>query len=94
MVQKKKGFFQIRFSEHSIPRSNKSLETGRVVCGPDERPLIVSSFRSSRPEMLCKKGVFRYFTKSSGKYLYRSLFLNKVVGLRPTTGDSGTGAFL
>ena len=92
MVQKKG--FQIRFSERSIPGSNKSLETGKVVCGPDERPLIVSSFRSSHPEMLCKKGVFRYFAKSSGKYLYRSLFFNKVVGLRPDTGDSGTGVFL
>ena len=35
--------------------------------------------RSSRPEVLCKKGVLRNFTKFTGKHLYRSLFFNKVV---------------
>ena len=39
--------------------------------------------RSSRPEVFCKKGVPRKFTKFTGKHLYQSLFLNKVAGLRP-----------
>ena len=39
--------------------------------------------RSSRPEMFCKKGVLRNFAKFTGKHLCQSLFLNKVVGLRP-----------
>ena len=34
--------------------------------------------RSSRPEMFCKKGVLRNFTKSTGKHLCQSLFFNKV----------------
>ena len=32
-----------------------------------------------------KKGVFRNFTKFTGKHLCQSLFFNKVAGLRPTT---------
>ena len=38
--------------------------------------------RSSRPEVFCKKGVLRNFTKFTGKHLYQSLFFNKVAGLR------------
>ena len=33
----------------------------------------------------CKKGVLRNFTKFPGKQLCRSLFFNKVAGLRPAT---------
>ena len=40
---------------------------------------------TSRPEVLCKKVVLRNFAKFKGKYLYQSLFLNKVAGLRPAT---------
>ena len=36
--------------------------------------------RSSRPEVLCKKGVLRNFTKFTGKHLRQSLFFNKVAG--------------
>ena len=62
--------------------------------------------RSSRPEVFCKKGVLRNFTKFTGKHLCQSLILktpvpeshfNKVAGLRPATllkRDSGTGVFL
>ena len=40
------------------------------------------SCRSSGPEVFCKKGVFRNFTKFTGKHLRHSLFFNKVAGLR------------
>ena len=40
-------------------------------------------FRSSRPEVFCKKGVIRNFAKFTGKHLCQSLFLNKYSGLRP-----------
>ena len=40
---------------------------------------------SSRPEVFCKKGVLRNFTKFTGKHVYQSLFFNKVAGLRPAT---------
>ena len=45
----------------------------------------VSQFRSSRPEVFCKKGVLRNFTNITGKHLCQSLFFNKVSGLRPDT---------
>ena len=38
-------------------------------------------YRSSHPEVFFKKGVFRNFTKLTGKHLCQSLFFNKVVGL-------------
>ena len=37
--------------------------------------------RSSRPEVFCKKGVLKNFTKFTGKHLCQSLFFNKVAGL-------------
>ena len=37
-------------------------------------------FRSSRPEVFCKKGVLRNFAKFTGKHLCQSLFFNKVAG--------------
>ena len=33
----------------------------------------ISSLRSSRPEVFCKKGVLRKFAKFLGKHLYQSL---------------------
>ena len=38
----------------------------------------VQLFRSSRPEVFCKKDVLRNFTKFTGIHLCQSLFLNKV----------------
>ena len=39
--------------------------------------------RSSHPEVFCKKGVLRNFTKFTGKHPCQSLFFNKVAGQRP-----------
>ena len=41
--------------------------------------------RSSRPEVFCKKGIIKNFTKFTGKHLCQRLFFNKVAGLRPGT---------
>ena len=38
----------------------------------------VTLFRSSRPEMFCKKGVLRNFAKFTEKHLCQSLFLLKL----------------
>ena len=53
------------------------------------KPLVAASFfrvwaclRSSLPEVFCKKGVPRNFTKFTGKHLCQSLFFNKVACLR------------
>ena len=53
--------------------------------------------RSSRPEVLCKKGALRNFSTFTGKHLCQSIFFKKAAGLRAATWlkrDSGTGAFL
>ena len=42
-------------------------------------------FRSSRPEVFCKKGALRNFPKFTGKYLCQSLFFKKVAGLMTAT---------
>ena len=44
---------------------------------------LFSWYRSSRPEVFCKKCVLKNFTKFSGKHLCQSLFFNKVADLRP-----------
>ena len=38
-------------------------------------------FRSSRPDVFCKKGVLRNFVKFIGKHLCQSLYFDKVAGL-------------
>ena len=38
--------------------------------------------RSSRPEVFCRKGVLRNFTKFTGKHLCHSLFFNKVAVIK------------
>ena len=40
--------------------------------------LICMTERSSRPEAFCKNGVFRKFTKFTGKHLGLTLFFNKL----------------
>ena len=47
--------------------------------------LISADWRSSRPEVFCKKGVLRNFAKFTGKHLCQSLFLIKLQASRPPT---------
>ena len=44
-------------------------------------------FRSSRPEVFCKKGALRNFAKFTGKHLRQSLFFNKIEDLNPATSS-------
>ena len=41
---------------------------------------IYCTYKSSRPEAFCKKGVLRNFAKFTGKHLCQSLFVNKFAG--------------
>ena len=41
------------------------------------------TYRSSRPEVFCEKGVLGNFTKITWKHLCQSLFFNKIAGVRP-----------
>ena len=45
----------------------------------------IALFRSSHPEMFCKKGVLRNFAKFTGNVLCQSLIFNKVVSFRAAT---------
>ena len=47
--------------------------------------VVLSMYRSSHRKCSMKKGVFKNFTKFTGKRLCQSLFFNKVVGLRSST---------
>ena len=58
---------------------NKSVGTNNMI------NVYFNPSRSSRPEVFCKNGVLRNFTKLTGKHLRQSLRFNKVVGLRPAT---------
>ena len=42
-------------------------------------------FRSSCPEVFCKKGVLKKFSKLTEKHLCQSFYFNKVAVLRPAT---------
>ena len=42
-------------------------------------------FRSSHPEVFCRKGGPKNFVKFTGKHLCQSFFFNKIAGLRPAT---------
>ena len=44
---------------------------------------VYTSHRSSRSDVLCKKGVLRNFAKFTGKQLCQRLFFDKVACLRP-----------
>ena len=62
----------------------KKPETLRILYSSKDLTLQVKCikylliFRSSRPDVFCKKGVLRNFAKFIGKHLCRSLYLNKV----------------
>ena len=42
-------------------------------------------YRSSHPEVFCKKGVLKNFAKFTGKNTCSRVFFNKIGGLRPVT---------
>ena len=44
---------------------------------------VTNLFRSSRPEVFCKKGVLKNFAKFTEKLLCKGLYFNKVAGFRP-----------
>ena len=44
-----------------------------------------SFYRSSHPEVFCKKRALGNFAKFTGKHLCQDLFFDKIAGLRPST---------
>ena len=58
------------------------LLVGSCICYLEIFTIVASEIcRSSRPDVLCKKGVLKNFAKFTGKHLCQSLFFNKVAGL-------------
>ena len=57
----------------NIPVVTRINHTG-VYVKWEKRPKAFSEFRSSCPEVLCKKGVLKNFSKLPGKHLCQSLF--------------------
>ena len=54
---------------------------------------VANKYRSSRPEMFYKNGVFRNFAKFTVKHLCQGLFFNKVAGLRPCKISKNTFSY-
>ena len=74
LSQKIKNFPNIVDKIFSITPSCHALEAATVVSNyPLKDPF--SSYRSSRREVFCKKGVLRNFTKFTGEQLCHSVFL-------------------
>ena len=81
-----------KFQKFTLMSIRKLSEIGVVICskntkkgekrgresGSKEEDTELDNFRSSRPEVFCKKAVLRNFAKFTGKYLCRSLFFNKI----------------
>ena len=57
---------------------SSAIEEKQVVESSAGTPRQHATTRSSRPEVLCKKGVLRNFAKFIGKHLCQNLFFNKV----------------
>ena len=53
----------------------------------------ISSLRSSRSEVFCKKGVLRNFTNFTEKHLCQGLFFNKVAGLQLFSKNTSSDCF-
>ena len=50
--------------------------------GEPRMSCFIARFRSSRPEMFCKRGVLRNFAKFTGNVLCQRLIFNKVLSVR------------
>ena len=63
--------FRITFRKQFLSRGVGNDLSSEIICFME---------RSSRPDVLCQKGVLRHFTKFTGKHLCQGLFFNKVAG--------------
>ena len=71
--------------EYSIKRSEKSAKKLCIEEAISSHETCSSLYRSSCPEVFCKKGILRNFAKFTGKQLCQSLFLNKQLKLAKMT---------
>ena len=76
-------YFFDEWEKYSKKQISIRVNVKKIKSSKKKKNVIWTCFRSSRPEMFCKKGVLRNFVKFTGKHLCQSLFFNKVVGLRP-----------
>ena len=72
-------FFNVNKIYANISRMlEKNANISRML---EKKTHLADHYRSSRPEVLCEKGVLRNFTKFTGKHLRQSLFLIKLQAL-------------
>ena len=71
-------FITLRISNTYLTLVNEQIINreihGQSYVGKEKNPILMWIFRSSRPELFCKKGVLKSFTKFKGKHLCRSLY--------------------
>ena len=78
--------FQIRrffWSKYGKIRNRKNLVFGHFLRSADMNVSNISTIRSSRPGVFCKKGALWNSAKFTEKQMCHNLFFNKVAGLRP-----------
>ena len=73
--------------------------TSSILCTAYSKWVIETQKRTTCPEVFCKKGVLKIFSKFSWKHLCWSFLFDKVAGLSPATlskkiGSDTAGAFL
>ena len=80
-ITPKTGTFYVRdCSEHWHFHFLSLAIVKREVQSANSFALVYNNLRSSRPEVICKKGVLRNFAEFIGKHLCQSLFFNKIAG--------------
>ena len=77
-IKKKKGLLMCVRNNRVFSQFVEYLDIKDCRCQDVQ---VISQSRSSRPEVLSKKGVLGNFAKLTGKHLCQSLFLNKASGL-------------
>ena len=78
----KKGLWHMCFHVNFVKFLRTFFYRTPLVAASDY--FLLKSHRSSRPEVLCERGVLENFAKFTGKHLCQSLFFNKVTGLAPS----------
>ena len=83
----KEGLQLYYSKEAPVLRSNKNTYFEKHLwAAASENQHLTDKFRSSRPEVFCKKDVLKNSTKFTVKHLFQSPLFNKVAGL----SDSGS----
>ena len=73
-----RNFICERLLLFASPQNTITNSSGEFGLNRVQSKYFFKAYRSSRPELFCKKGVLRNFTKFTRKHLCQILFFNKV----------------